>query len=898
MSESLIKSVQDMLNEEKWTRAAISNYTKTHFIELANVVENAHKENCMDDVQELCEEHLSHTKHSIIALYLTGMIALKKKNLDNSSFIELINIFQDNHKGPVVVYLCESILAEDDSNKFALRTLADSYSEENNESVWEIYETIVRLDYEEADIAKQLAEHYEKEGNTTDSVDYYKKALLRYVNKKTESQIKEIWTKLVSLIPEEIDFFLLVQRKIAKTISAIRSATLMQDLYVYYKDKNDWNISIDILKLILSIDEKDSWARKEIVDCFKGKYSQHSQLEDYIRVSNLNQSWRNVFEAISDFEKHISFDAKNFVFHRTWGVGVIKQVVNDEITINFGKKNGIRDMSLKMAVNALQPLQKDHIWVLKATKSKEELLKMVKSDKAWALKTIIKSFGNNCDFKRIKAELVPSILTASEWTSWSNTARKQIENDPTFGINPNDITMFTVRERAISQEEKLSNEFKAQKQFFMRLDILMRFSQEADTESDLFADMFDYFAGFLRAFSNVTEHTIASFLVIRRIITQHPHLDPNNRITFEELYSGIENPVVLYNALKDTKNTFLRQDFLHCIKTLLPNWAEQYVLLFPTVLHHDMLTVLLNTGHTDLVQQLAVNSFENYRDYRQAAIFFFKEAQTEDWFKGTDISFEKQLITLIRIMNLCFREIANQHDTTENKKLIRQIQQILFKDNILINYMLDNDDETITRLFTLVNDVKDLDPAIKMTIRNRILEKHSNFKFHTAVEEKAVAPKGLIVTLGMLNKKKQQLDHIVSVEIPENSKEIGEALAQGDLRENAEYKAAKEKQSQLDNTAGRLQDEIEKAQVFDPSTVTTAQVGFGNTVTLLNKNTNSAEEFTIFGPWESDPDNKIISYMSPLGHALLHSKEGQDLEFTINEEKHSYVVTSIKIADF
>ena len=86
----------------------------------------------------------------------------------------------------------------------------------------------------------------------------------------------------------------------------------------------------------------------------------------------MSQGWRNVFEAISDFEKHIAFDAKNYIFHRSWGVGIIRKVENDNIVINFGKKFGIKEMSLKMAVDALQPLAKDHIWVLKATKSREE----------------------------------------------------------------------------------------------------------------------------------------------------------------------------------------------------------------------------------------------------------------------------------------------------------------------------------------------------------------------------------------------------------------------------------------------------------------------------------------------------------------------------------------------
>jgi transcription elongation factor GreA len=897
MSEALVKSIQDMLNEEKWTRAAITNYTKNNFMELATYVEKARNENCIEEMKAVCDDHLSHSKNSIIGLFLSGMLALKLKTLDNSALVTLVNIFIDNHKTNIVVYLCESILIEDESNKFALRTLADCYRDDNDEKVWEVYENIVRLDYEEADIAKLLAEKYEKDEKMEDAVDYYKKALLRYVNKKSINQVKEMWTKLVSFIPEEIDFFLLVQRKISKNISDVRSATLMQELYIYYKDTKNWNVAIDILKLILTIDEKDSWARKEIVDCFKGKFAGHSQLEDYIRVSNLNQSWRNVFEAISDFEKHIAFDAKNFVFHRSWGVGIIRKVKDDEISINFGKKFGVRDMSLKMAVDALQPLQKDHIWVLKATKSREEIAKMVKEDKVWALKTIIKSFGNNCDFKRVKAELVPSILSTSEWTSWSTSARKFLDSDSTFGVNPNDISMYTVRERAISQEEKLANEFKAQKQFFMRIDILMRFAEEADTESELFSDMFSYFTGYLRAFSSVNEQTMASFLVIRRIVTENPHLNPGIQYTFEQLYNEIDNPCALYLLLKDTKNTFLRKDFLTCIRTLLPNWADEYVRLFPTVLQQEMIDALLNNGHKDKVQQLASNSFENYRDNREAAIFFFEKCQDDEWFNEVGISYEKQMITLIHIIDLTYREIANHRDTTENKKINRNVQILLFKNNTLLDYMLDNDVDTITRLYTLVNDVKDLDPAIKMNMRNRILEKYPDFKFH-GTEEKTIVTRGLLVTSKMLELKKAQLEHIATVEIPANSKEIGEALAQGDLRENAEYKAAKEHQQQLNTTATRLQDEIDRAQVFDPSTITVARIGFGNIVTLVNNDTKENEVYTILGPWESDPDNQIISYMSPFGNAILNAKEGEKLSFEINEQMYSYTVKTIKVAKF
>ncbi|HNY22577.1 MAG TPA: transcription elongation factor GreA [Treponemataceae bacterium] len=893
MSESLLKSVQDMLNEEKWTRATISNYSITNFKDLDAIIRDAQASKCVDELKTLCDEHLSHTKNSIIALYLSGISALSKQLLDDSALVTLIGIFIDNHKTAVVEHLCERVLDFGES-KFALRTLADCYKESNNDQLYSIWERLVKIDYEEADITKQLAEKYERDGDIDNAVDFYKKALYRYINRKQTNSVKEIWTHLVSLIPQEIDFFYHVQRKISKNMGDDRSAMLMQEVYVYYKEHQDWNTAIDILKIILSYDDKDSWARKEIVECFKGKYAGHSQLDEYVRASNLNQSWRNVFEAIGEFEKHISFDAGNFVFHRSWGVGRISSVKNDEITIDFAKKRA-HTMSLKMGVNALQTLSKEHIWVLKSIWKKEKLTAKVKEDPAWALKTIIKSYDNNCDLKHIKAELVPSVLTVNEWTSWSTKARNILKEDSGFGVNPTNIDLYVVRDRPISLEEKLLNEFKAQKNFFSRIDILMNFSEKADPDSEYFAEMFSYFAGYLKAFNQVNEQTIASYLVVKQIVAKHPHLNPGIQYNFSELFTEIENPSIVYTAIKDND---LRRSYLQHIKNFLPDWADLYVKLFPTVLSAEVIDSLIKEGLTAKAQQLAISCFENYRDYREAAIWFFKNAQEAEWFTSLSIPYEKQLITLIHILDITFREIANHRETTENRKINRQVHTLLFgKDNLLETYILKNDVDTITRLYTLVDDVKDLDPAIKMHLRNKILEQHKGFKFF-GTEEKTVVSRGLIVTSKMMEEKRKLLQNIIEVEVPANSKEIGFALSLGDLRENSEYKAAKEHQTILNATATRLQEEIDRAQIFDPTTVTVARVSFGTVVTLVNNETNETEKFTILGPWESDPDNAIISYMSPFGNAIINHREGETLKFNINEKDYNYTIKTITAATF
>ena len=523
---------------------------------------------------------------------------------------------------------------------------------------------------------------------------------------------------------------------------------------------------------------------------------------------------------------------------------------------------------------------------------RDELAAKVKANPEWALKTIIHSFDNNCDFKRIKHELVPSLLTDKEWTTWSTKARKVVKENPEFGINPTNIDFYTVHTRPISLEEKLSNEFKAQKNFFERVEIIFNVMESGDTDSDSFQDMINYFDAFLKAFSQVNEQVVAAYLVMSKLTAALPHLSVTQHHNFAELFAQIEDPAAIYCGIE---NKELRSAYLRNIKNLVPDWSDQYIRLFPVVLSTEVLNPLLEE-YPEKVKELVLTCFKDYKEYREAVIWFFKNAQEEQWFKDLNIDYEHEIIVLIHILDITYREIASRRNTTENRKINKQIHTILFgKEALLENFILDHDEDAVTRLYTLVSDIKDLDPPIKMQLRNRILEKYKNFKFFDEVE-KTVSGRGLIVTSKMLEEKKKELQRLIEVEIPRNSKEVGFALSLGDLRENSEYKAAKEEQNRLNNTVSRLQEELERAQVFDPTTITTTRVGFGTIVVLETPDNNEKETYTILGPWESNPENGVISYMSPLGTNLLNHKVGETLSFMVNEEKKTYKILDISAA--
>jgi len=174
-----------------------------------------------------------------------------------------------------------------------------------------------------------------------------------------------------------------------------------------------------------------------------------------------------------------------------------------------------------------------------------------------------------------------------------------------------------------------------------------------------------------------------------------------------------------------------------------------------------------------------------------------------------------------------------------------------------------------------------------------VMDKFPAIRFLKEAEKETVS-RGLIVTRKSYDAKQKQLQHILEVEIPQNSREIGAAIEMGDLSENAEYKAGKEKQEMLNFSVSKLREELDKAQIWSENDIDTGKISFGTVVTLKNLDTNKEEVYTILGPWESDPENNVISYLSPFGGNLLNHKKGETLGFTINERTYQYAIVKIE----
>lgn len=144
-----------------------------------------------------------------------------------------------------------------------------------------------------------------------------------------------------------------------------------------------------------------------------------------------------------------------------------------------------------------------------------------------------------------------------------------------------------------------------------------------------------------------------------------------------------------------------------------------------------------------------------------------------------------------------------------------------------------------------------------------------------------------------LNKLKRELAHLINVERPQNIRAIAEARSHGDLSENAEYHAAKERQSFLEGKINELTDVIAKAEVVPTDTEPGELVVFGKTVLLYNLQTDQEIRYQLVGPYESDPENGRISVTSPLGQALIGKRAGDELRVQVPRGVQEFEVLEI-----
>ena len=148
-----------------------------------------------------------------------------------------------------------------------------------------------------------------------------------------------------------------------------------------------------------------------------------------------------------------------------------------------------------------------------------------------------------------------------------------------------------------------------------------------------------------------------------------------------------------------------------------------------------------------------------------------------------------------------------------------------------------------------------------------------------------------------LNRLKEELNSLKHTERQAVIKAIAEAREHGDLSENAEYHAARERQSFIEGRITELEDVTSRAEVVDMSRLTGKTVTFGTEVVIADEVTDEESSYIIVGPYEADIEKRMISTSSPIARALIGKAEGDSVEVQTPRGPHPYEVISINLIE-
>lgn len=902
-----MKKLQEYLYQEQWTRATFDTFSVNSFGTIDSLLERTTPED-KQAILELTETYLNNNKSSICALYIAGIIDLQQNSINDQHISNLIDASIEKNKWHIAEHLCMRVLDIKNSLKF-LRKLDEVYAAtQQNAKQIKIWEKIVTEDFEEADILVKLAQYKLETNAAREGKQDLRKALNRFLHQKKFPEIKSTWNLLLEKETEteiqNMNFFLYYILKIENSLGLDKTKELYISMLEKLPEDYDADVRIGILKNLLRIESENITFREQLVEEYKKKYKNHEKLEDFIRMTNLGQPWRNVQEAISDFEKHVSFFPGSFVYHNKWGIGRIKETSHLSLLIDFSKKRN-HQMDIAMAVLSLEVLPKTHFWVLRSALARDKLRERVINSPEWTLKCILKSLGS-ADIKTLKTELVPDILNPKEWTTWSIKARKILNTNHHFGILSGKVDHYTFSDIVVSPMEKFHKLMQIEARFIGKVRLfrkafkLIKNSQSQD-DLEFCWLMFDFFFSYIQNENNLPdENYISSLFVCEEAVSTLPSYARKLTIPTKEVISSLDLPE-LTNILKKMKIADYRFRLFLSIKEYKEDWKNLYIHLFPFFPNESILEQLEEAEEFKVLEKIYLNIYENPTKYREASIWFSTSLKKErKWIQ--DISSVMRIHSnLLRIAITIVRDIANKHNIPKNKLHLQNIQKFLFKENNLPAIIDTLNEQEITYIYSLISQLNDVMPNEILTIRERILTRFPDFEFNDQFSFEETGSSGFFTTEESFKKKQQELIHINEVDLPTNSKEIEKARSFGDLRENAEYKAALEHQSMLNNRVNQLIQELDQARIFKSgSTATPTMVGFGTKVLLEEKKENGTskkDEFIILGPWESNPEKGIISYLSPFGQKLYKQKLHEICEFSINNTKRTIKILDIQKID-
>lgn len=679
--------------------------------------------------------------------------------------------------------------------------------------------------------------------------------------------------------------------EIVAVLESVKSSELAKSFGVHverilplWRELKDRDYAHKALRLIFDLETTNSEELADLAtEYLKNTHENDPLFNEKMRLVGLRN--RERFQsAIRNFELLSHMKKGNFVFHTGgWGTGEIIDVslVREELTLEFEYVIGPQHFSFEKAFKTLLPLPPDHFYSRRFG-SPDALEKEARDNPSETIRLLLRDLGPK-SAAEIKEELCDLVIPADNWNRWWQTARSKLKKDTRIECPKELKDPFRLLAEDVPHEVALHKALEAKPNVNATIQMVYTFLRD-----------------FPETLKN-GEFRASLEARFKDVLTQE-HLNESQKLQvlffLEDLsVSKIGDQIgALISDLKNGPEVVRSIDVmgfqkraLQQIKKLRKDWQETYLDLLFTVeqnLLRDFILHELDIPQAKESLKKKLNSLLIHPlSSPEVFIWYFQKIlDKKSKLPFTDPEGQNRFFEGILII-LDFLEQKPQHRdlakkvisllTADRYKIVRDImgQSSL---NEVKEYLL---------LSTKCSSLTDHDIKILHSLAEVV---HPSLARLRKEKDQPLEDNLIWTTQEGYQRTQLRIQQIATVETVNNAREIESARALGDLRENAEFKAALERRDRLQSEVKFLSEQIGRARILTPEDVSTDEVTVGSVVHCRDSKGEHLR-FVLLGPWDADPENHILSFQSKLAQAMKGRSIGEKFDF----QGETFTITDI-----
>lgn len=584
-----------------------------------------------------------------------------------------------------------------------------------------------------------------------------------------------------------------------------------------------------------------------------------------------------------------------YCVHRSWGLGQITEYDEREnrLIIDFQEGKEGHAMDPAFCVEKLDILEDEDILV-RAQKEKEAVEEMIKQRPTDLIAEILQKAEEHRATALEMETILSRLMGPARFKKWWTQTRKALVKDPRIGVPTKKTDPYVLREDPIRAEEEVLEEFFETKAPKKKIDLankLVDLSVKHEDIKEELPTILNELAQSLAETRQLNPGERLHGIWVRNDLARFIHsdvesLEPTsasiilNSQNFCELADQI--PASQYHRYLDLIERTLPDQWQRVAFDLLKNSSGKLTV--------ECINFLMDHGLEKEISQTFDRWLVEQNLKAPVLTWILKNRSSRKYSGMLEGLMTPRLLSAIffaidyeALQNTSTRRIPLADLVSEDQQLVAD----LLKD---ASYETAHD---LAQTLLLNQGFEDLSKKSLLARFIRLFPRIQNIIGGDTIPESQAEADDLIVSKSSFEARKREYDVLITEKIPRNKEDIAEARSHGDLRENAEYKMARQEQDLLLARKNELESAINRARVTDFSDASTDQVTIGSVVDLEQASNGELATYSILGAWDGNPEAHVLSYQTPLAKALLGKVPGDQVSVEIDGHEENWTVKQI-----